>query len=179
MRRQKTKKTNKKVRSKIPTGSVGVLRRPVRLTDIFLSISFFVFLLSFTIFAVSHFSGKSTSVVGKSVASKTAGNKPFFYKSLGTAPLDFGNDIAEDAKEFSNESYTLEIKIAYTRKEAEREVASLSARGIDAYYTPLQRGPQVVYRIRRGIFPDESLASKASTALRVEKGLATKIVRLQ
>jgi|GEM_PF-6159365 len=154
-------------------------RRTLRLAEVLLSISFFVFLLSFTIFAVTHFSGTGKKLSAARVTHGATEGKPLFYATVGTAPLDFGAGSLEDQKEFSSESYTLEIKIAYNRLEAEREVASLASRGIDAYYTPLQRGPQVVYRIRRGIFPDESLAAKASASLHAEKGLPTKVVRLQ
>ena len=149
------------------------------MAEILLSLSFFVFLLSFTIFAVTHFSAAGKKLTSRIAQHTKTGGQQLFYSSLGTAPQDFGADAMEDQKDFSSESYTLEIKIVFNRLEAEREVAGLTARGIDAYYTPLQRGPQVVYRIRRGIFPDESLAAKASASLRAEKGLVTKVVRLQ
>jgi len=157
------------------------VKRPMRLTDVLLSISLFVFLLSFTIFAVTHFSGNANNLASRTNQSHavSAHNEPLFYSSIGTAPIDFAADAAEDQRGFSSESYTLEIKIAYSRNEAEQIVSSLTTRGIDAYYTPLQRGPQVVYRIRRGIFPDESLAARAAASLRTESGLVTKVVRLQ
>lgn len=178
------------IAASIQTQKIPKRRLSPAVSEALLTASFFIFLLTFAIFATTwylsrHGNFAANHPLKRKEASTSA--PQLFYRSVGTTPASPQHPHANQSQSANGdqsnaamalESYTLEIKLTHSRGEAEREVASLNARGIDAYYTPLQRGPQVVYRVRRGIFPDESLAARASAILQTEKGLKTKVVRL-
>ena len=100
----------------------------------------------------------------------------WFYDSIGQ-----GSQLTTSVKPAvkAENSYTLEIKLANSREEAEKIIGMLAKMDVQAYYTPVSRGGRVVYRVRRGLFPNKSLARKAAKKLRSQKNLATKVVVLQ
>ncbi len=105
----------------------------------------------------------------------------FFYDVVGKAPEGaFGEADGEPAKgPHPKVSYTLELKVATSKEEAEQLIDLLKAQGVDAYYTPLTRSGKVVYRVRRGIFTKAKDANRAMIALKDEHNLTTRVVKLQ
>jgi septal ring-binding cell division protein DamX len=99
---------------------------------------------------------------------------PVFYESIGHAPAGFGQ-----AESGGKLSFTLEVDLTDKREEAERLIDTLKERGVDAYYTPLSRAGKVVYRVRHGIYPSREEAQKAQLALKDQRKVATKVVKLQ
>lgn len=105
----------------------------------------------------------------------------FFYDVVGQTPEAFGEEEpkAKAKANSSKVSYTLEIKVASSKDEAEQLIDLLKEQGVDAYYTPLTRAGKVVYRVRRGIFSRQKDAAQASLALKNDHNLTTKVVKLQ
>lgn len=113
-----------------------------------------------------------------------AGDAAFFYGAIGAAPDS--EDAAEDKdgdgvndESGSSASYTLELKMTQDRAEAEALIATLAAKGVEAYYTPVMRGGHVYYRVRRGIFTSAKAADHAAVALKKDYGVKPQVVRLQ
>lgn len=105
----------------------------------------------------------------------TESDSPFFYKSIGIGP-----DAATAAPSAPLKvSYTLELKVATSKDEAEKMIDELEAQGIEAYFTPLSRQGHVVYRVRRGIFPSQKAATKAAVALKEQHQVGARVVKLQ
>ena len=113
---------------------------------------------------------------GSQEASTYANPRELFYKSLGATPADSGTSESDT---IDNEQFTLEIKVATTREEAEKTLKLLEGLGITAWYTPLQRHGRVVYRIRRGVFASQEQARLALQDLKTTQKVDAKIVRLQ
>lgn len=103
-----------------------------------------------------------------------SGGSPLFYDRVGQPPPGFGQSDRSGKL-----SYTLEVDLADERQEAERLIDTLKERGIDAYYTPLSRAGRIVYRVRHGIYPSREEAHAAQVALKNERRLATRVVKLQ
>lgn len=105
----------------------------------------------------------------------------FFYDVVGRAPADFGPEAGEPEVKGPHPkvSFTLELKVATSKDEAEQFIDLLKEQGIEAYYTPLTRAGKVVYRVRRGIFTNEKVAVKAVTALKTQHNLDARVVKLQ
>jgi septal ring-binding cell division protein DamX len=110
-----------------------------------------------------------------------ATREAFFYDVIGQAPADFEAPGERGAVKgpHTKVSYTLELKVATSREEAEQLIDLLKDQGVDAYYTPLTRAGRVVYRVRRGIFTRAKDAKRAMIALKDEHNLSTKVVKLQ
>ncbi len=129
----------------------------------------------------------STGIVGLIVGINAPAKKPIqtiadeesiatvFYKTIGQAP---SLEKASPQRRPDAATFTLEIKVAERRDEAEKVIDMLKELGIKAYYTPLNRGGKVVYRIRHGIFTSAKKAHKASTHLRVKKQVANRVSKL-
>lgn len=62
--------------------------------------------------------------------------------------------------------YAVELGIARDQSTAEERIEWLSNQGVTAYYTPLQDGPTVVYRVRSGVFASRAEAEAAADGLR-------------
>jgi len=77
------------------------------------------------------------------------------------------------------DSFTLEIKVASSREEAEHIIDDLHAQGVEAYYTPLTRSGRLVYRIRQGLFANQKDADLAAIAVQKRYALTAKVVKLQ
>jgi hypothetical protein len=107
-----------------------------------------------------------------------AGNdeSDLFYDAIGrasTASLPTPDTTVAAA------NYTLEVRVAKSREEAETLIDALQEKGIEAYYTPLSRAGKVVYRVRRGIFASEREAQRAALALKQTHKVPSRIVKLQ
>lgn len=108
----------------------------------------------------------------------TVTNQPatVFYKTIGQAP-DLST-LSQGTKAVLQNTYTLEIKVANSRGEAEKIIDQLQRQGIKAYFTPLNRGGQIVYRVRYGIYKTQSAADKASIGLRASKQISNRVSKL-
>ncbi len=104
----------------------------------------------------------------------------FFYDAVGRSPQESAAQApARGHLPGGKVSYTLEIRVAASRDDAERVIDELHGRGIEAYYTPLARAGKVVYRVRRGIFPSQKEADRAALAMKQEHAVDAKVVKLQ
>jgi septal ring-binding cell division protein DamX len=117
-------------------------------------------------------------------SSDAAGDATFFYGAIGAAPDSEDADEDKDGDGVNDESastasYTLELKMTQDRAEAEGLIATLAAKGVEAYYTPVMRGGHVYYRVRRGIFTSAKAADHAAVALKKDYGVKPQVVRLQ
>lgn len=99
-----------------------------------------------------------------------------FYHRLGAAPLGYADG---GAKTGTPQSYTLEIQLKNRSDEAEALIDELKSKGVDAYYTPLARGGQVVYRVRHGVYNDAELAKAAQAQLFQLNKVPSRVVKLQ
>ena len=99
-----------------------------------------------------------------------------FYQTLG----QFNKKRSDNEKLVgSADRYTLEIKIASSKQEAERLIDMLTDMGVRAYYTPLSREGRVLYRVRRGVYPSSRRATVAQRELRSRYKLQAKVTRLE
>jgi len=96
-----------------------------------------------------------------------------FYTVIGQTP----GDSEDKAPETMQVQYTLEISEAPSEREAIKIVWDLKKKGIEAFFTPLNRAGRVVYRVRNGIYGSESEAAEDQQRLAV-KGLDGSINRL-
>ncbi len=121
----------------------------------------------------------NNAITASSTAKAT--EEAFFYDVVGQAPADFAGDGETDVPTGPHPkvSYTLEIKVATSKEEAEQLIDLLKEQGVDAYYTPLTRSGKVVYRVRRGMYTKAKDATRAMVALKSEHNLATRVVKLQ
>jgi len=101
----------------------------------------------------------------------------FFYDVVGGGPR-VATSSASTGRGEPKSSYTLELKVATSREEAEAAIEAYQKAGIEAYYTPLARGGKVVYRVRRGIYTNQKDANKAALALK-DANVGEKVVKLQ
>jgi cell division septation protein DedD len=109
--------------------------------------------------------------------SATAGSEGLFYQHLGAAPEEKPAYLA--APFGDGEKFTLEFDVVTDRTEAINRVEALAAQGIQAFFTPYERKGQVYYRVRLGIFSNQSDALQHSRELAVVKGMKTKLIQLQ
>jgi hypothetical protein len=143
------------------------------------AVAVFVAVVAGGVLALGHLPGKlsKNSKVQGTEAGASSG-PALFYSTIGQ-----GGDEAGDARDgrpgLGRSSYTLEIKVAKSREEAEELIDSLHIAGIDAYYTPLSRSGRVVYRVRRGIYTNPGEAAKAAGALAAGSKIKAKVVKLQ
>lgn len=108
-------------------------------------------------------------------SSSTPQEPGFFYQSVGATPQE-----PESPKKPKNlKSYTLEIKVVDNQQDAIRTIEMLASKGIEAFYTPLQQGGRVIYRIRKGIYPKPSLARKAAKELKNKAKVSSKVTLLR
>ena len=115
-----------------------------------------------------------------------------FYKSIGqTEALERSSkDPASRPDTISNnasgigpdngpgEGFTVEIKIAESRQEAEQVIELLRERSVEAYYTPLNQSGRIVYRVRLGVFSKRLVAEQVAAKLRLEQKVAARVTTL-
>lgn len=73
---------------------------------------------------------------------------PYFYKEIGTT----AKTAVQRKRALPSHQYTAQILVTRSEKEAKRTIISLSKQGISAFYTPFNRGGEVVYRVRSGMY---------------------------
>lgn len=86
---------------------------------------------------------------------------PYFYKEIGTT----AKTDTPRKKALPPQQYTAQILITRSEDEAKKTVLSLSKQGIGAFYTPVNRKGEVIYRVRSGIYLDEKQAQAHSEEL--------------
>jgi SPOR domain len=102
----------------------------------------------------------------------------FFYSTLGsTVAREEAALKREDPT--PEELYTIELGVSERKEEAESMVAAMQAQGVDAFYTPLNHGGHVIYRIRRGLYRSREDADQAAIALRQKGQGEAAVVSLQ
>jgi hypothetical protein len=127
-----------------------------------LTFGLFVTALSITIVSLVARLDDSKNI--KQITLNNTSDESVFYKTIGLAPPL--NNLNKPGRDISSSTFTLEIKVAEQKKEAEKIIDMLSGMGVKAYYTPLNRGGKIVYRVRHGIFTSAAKAKKASAKLR-------------
>ncbi len=139
-----------------------------------------VFLLTGSPRLTAEKSGKNKPLAPDAATEAKSADHEFFYDVVGQAPAEFGESTEAEPKTLGPKlSYTLEIKVATSKEEAEQLIDLLHDQGVDAYYTPMTRAGKVVYRVRRGIFKRQQDANRAMASLKSEHNLTTRVVKLQ
>jgi cell division septation protein DedD len=99
--------------------------------------------------------------------------EPYFYQEIGSET----RRQQPTSQPPIRTKYTIEFKVLSDRTQAEQLVKQLNAKGIEAFYTPLNRGGQVVFRVRYGIFGTAESAKKERQRLSTQWSAATRITR--
>jgi len=112
--------------------------------------------------------------------------KKVFKSSNNAAPRSLPYHTIGNTKQIeqlpayqADPKYTLEFQIFRDRSDAEKLVNNLIEQGVQAYYTPLQRQGEIIYRVRKGVFESKQLALKAADSLQSDKKLNSRVIRLQ
>ena len=82
------------------------------------------------------------------------------------------SDVGEMSK------YTLDISTVLTKEAANRSLKRLARKGVQAYYTPIEKDGKVIYKIRTGIYYSEELAKEMSEKLLISNQIKVKPVNL-
>lgn len=143
-----------------------------------ITLAFVIFfgLLTFGLLQISH----NLKRVAASLKLPTHSNtlalaKPLFYSAIGDAPAA----TQEPVNLAPLDQYTLELGVAQDQNEAMTKILQLEKMGIRAFYTPLQNGGRVIYRIRKGIYGDLTKAQQDLAYLQKEKRVANaQVVKL-
>ena len=104
----------------------------------------------------------------------------FFYKTIGQKPADAESaDDNHHVKVASVSGYTVEFSAPTQQRDAEKLVDSLKTKGITAYYTPLSDGGRIIYRVRKGLYPNEAQAAVEAKTLAKVLGQEPRVVKLE
>ncbi len=146
----------------------------LKLARIIMAFSMFVAVLSTMVYFGFEKRGQPSKI--KKVFKKTTATAPktLPYHTIGNTSRDERQAIYQ-----ANPKFTLEFQVFRDRSKAENMVKHLIEQGVQAYYTPLQRQEEIIYRVRRGVFESKNLASKAAASLRKQKNLSARVIRLQ
>ena len=106
-------------------------------------------------------------------------NQQFFYKTIGNIPDEY--EIRTKKKDLKKKQnfYTLEIRKFHKQNAAEAHLDGLKEKGIEAYYSPLRMGSQVLFRVRKGYFSSKKLASLQQKSLKKKYNIDAKIILLK
>lgn len=81
-------------------------------------------------------------------------SQAYFYKEIGTTAK---NTVASSMLP-PRAQYTAEIMTTTRISEAQNSVFRLTAKGLDVFYTPLNRNGEVIFRVRSGVFASKKEA---------------------
>ena len=98
---------------------------------------------------------------------------PTFYSEIGTTPRM--TNTSRHSETNVVKKYTVEILVTKSKKTAEDTIKKLAKKNIDAFYIPLQNGPEVIYRVRVGLFQSKKQAEKVANNINKKSGLNTTI----
>lgn len=101
--------------------------------------------------------------------------KPFFYTSIGGSNPDIS--VTHATQKLSK--FTVNIRTFNNKAEAEKLLASLTAAGLSAYYTPVRQADRVLYHVRIGIFSDEQEAARALATIQKKTTVQGSVTQLQ
>ncbi|NRA64719.1 MAG: SPOR domain-containing protein [Pseudobacteriovorax sp.] len=93
-----------------------------------------------------------TETIGESTDSVAHSIPPLFYDTIGQTPLPPNEGRVEPLEP---QKFTIEIQVFRSEKKAQRLVTRLKDKGIESFYTPLNREGTVIYRVRSGIFTSQ------------------------
>lgn len=113
--------------------------------------------------------------VASSAGSDDAGEpmQAYFYKEIGTTVKN--QSVEQESP--PDAQYTAEIEATTEIQKAQQTVTTLSRKGVDAFYTPLNRNGNVIFRIRSGVFTSEREAKRHAATLREKYAVDSKIVK--
>lgn len=99
--------------------------------------------------------------------------EPYFYQEIGTSRPKHktSSELVSPLQQ-----YTIELGAVKERGRAEDIVKQLHQQGIEAFYTPLNRQGQVIYRIRTGVFTRKDQAQGEAQRLRAQHQLETRVL---
>ncbi|MFW7380316.1 MAG: SPOR domain-containing protein [Oligoflexus sp.] len=98
---------------------------------------------------------------------------PYFYQEIGTSRPQ--KNTVPGASVAPVRQYTIELGIVQDRARAEQAVRSLHDKGVEAFFTPINRRGQVIYRIRTGIFPQQEQAQTEANRLQTQLRLESRV----
>lgn len=148
-------------------------RPRVKAVDLALLIALGGVALTATVIFVKRLSPLARQVITGATVEESDG-PPLFYSVIGRTPAEF---VSTQTSAAASAQFTVEIGQAKTQEEASAAIAKLQAGGIEAFYTPLNRGGRVIYRIRNGVYADETLARDQRERL-VKSGVIGTVTRL-
>lgn len=148
------------------------------------AIASFLACISAAIFLFEHFLQEQQNNMFLSHESQSRDKKSskseFFYQVIGNIPeFNTRKNLVFDSEASKIEKFTLEVDVSKTQGEAELLLDSLSKDGVVAYYTPLQLGDKIIYRVRKGVYPTKKLAIAARANMASKHGIKSKVVKLR
>ena len=94
-----------------------------------------------------------------------------FYKSIG-------EDETTLVKEEPHIGYTIHLGTFSKKEPAMALVEHLRKEGVNSFYSPVQRGAEVLFHVRSGVYQNQKVALDRATALR-KKNFDPQVVILQ
>lgn len=147
------------------------------MTRIIISFLSFVCLLSAIVASYVIYTSKSPKInrLISSLAPKE--ESIVFYNSIGTLPNSLVKQ-SQTAAHAKGDRYTLELEVTTNQTKADKVLDEYQARGLEAYYTPVQKGAQVYYHVRQGIFQNKKAATIAASELLSKRNIHSKVIVL-
>ncbi len=104
---------------------------------------------------------------------KNPAYEKIFYAEIGSTPRE---EVPQnrDANQVSKK-YTVEVLTTRSETEAKAVIQKLAKHGVEGFYIPLQNGPEVIYRVRVGLFKSQKNAAKVASKIKKASGLKTNI----
>ncbi len=106
-------------------------------------------------------------------------NNVVFYKTVGDAPKRTVEEGLKKSASMPQKRFTLELEVTNNQTKADIILDNLQERGIEAYYTPIQKAGKVYYHIRQGLFSDRLRASKEAKKVLNKRNIEAKIIALK
>ncbi len=142
-------------------------------------IVFFVLLAAVITIGLKFHSQKSQAKITLDPHQLKPSSKPLFYNNIGKIPKNFRKPKKSEISILKQRPYTVEFAVTKSKDKADQLLTHLAKKGIHAYYTPVERGGMVYYRVRKGIFVSKKDAQSYAIKMKTASRLKTKIIRLQ
>ena len=146
--------------------------------DLSVYYKFFLGLLCFFIllgFGTFYLRTNKIAKLSKSLGVEVKTNK-LFYSSIGDIEIKESKVLPVDIKD--SHRYTLEFKAVKTQKEAIDLVDHLTHRGLDGYYTPIQKNGELIFLVRQGIYNLRKDAQNVANKLLVQDKIKMRVAKL-
>jgi len=99
---------------------------------------------------------------------------PYFYQEIGTSrPKKTGAE--ENIVAFRQ--YTIELGVVKDRIRAENAIRQLHEKGVEAFFTPINRQGEVIYRIRTGVYSEQELAQRDAKKIQTQHQIESRVNR--